>query len=55
MRLAKVLEGQQGLESASANLVGQVSLSWDDEQTTRETLVDALARGGFRESPFAGA
>jgi copper chaperone CopZ len=49
MRLAKVLEGHEGLESANANLVGQVSLSWDDERTTRDALVTALARGGFRE------
>jgi hypothetical protein len=24
-------------------------LSWDDEQTSREALVDALATAGFRE------
>jgi copper chaperone CopZ len=49
LRLAKVLEGQDGLESANANLLGQVSLSWDDERTSREALVSAMARGGFRE------
>ena len=38
-----------GLESANANLMGQVQLSWDDERTSRDALVDALARGGFRE------
>jgi hypothetical protein len=26
-----------------------VTLSWDDEQTSREALVDALATAGFRE------
>ena len=51
MRLAKVLEGHEGLESANANLLGQVSLSWDDERTTRAALLDAMARGGFRELP----
>jgi copper chaperone CopZ len=51
MRLANVLEGHEGLESANANLLGQVSLSWDDERTTRAALLDAMARGGFRELP----
>jgi copper chaperone CopZ len=49
MRLAKVLEGHEGLEGANANLLGQVSLQWDDERTTRVALLDALERGGFRE------
>jgi copper chaperone CopZ len=49
-RLAKVLEGHEGLEAANANLMGQVSLAWDDERTSREALLEALARGGFRES-----
>jgi copper chaperone CopZ len=49
MRLAKMLEGQEGLEEANANLMGQVTLAWDDERTQRETLLDAMARGGFRE------
>jgi len=48
-RLAGVLQGQAGLEGASANLVGEVTLRWDDEQTSRELLLEALARGGFRE------
>ena len=33
MRLAKVLEGADGLESANANLMGQVQLVYDDERT----------------------
>jgi copper chaperone CopZ len=49
MRLANVLEGHDGLEAANANLMGQVALAWDDERTSREALVDAMARGGFRE------
>lgn len=48
-RLAAALRGQEGLESANANLMGQVSLAFDDEQTTRQTLVAAMARAGFRE------
>jgi copper chaperone CopZ len=51
LRLANVLEGLDGLESANANLLGQVSLSWDDERTTRDALLTAMARGGFREVP----
>jgi copper chaperone CopZ len=49
MRLAKTLEGVEGLESANANLMGQVMLSWDDERVTRDALVEQMARGGFRE------
>ena len=47
--LAVALRAQDGLEGASANLMGQVTLEWDDSQTSRETLVEALARAGFRE------
>jgi hypothetical protein len=50
MRLAHVLRGHDGLESANANLLGEVTLSWDDERTSREALLAALARGGFRET-----
>ena len=49
MRLAKTLEGVEGLEFANANLMGQVLLSYDDERVTRDALVDTMARGGFRE------
>jgi copper chaperone CopZ len=49
MRLAATLRDHEGLEEANANLVGQVSLTWDDERTSRDALVEALARGGFRE------
>jgi copper chaperone CopZ len=50
MRLGKVLERHEGLEAANATLMGQVTLAWDDERTSRGALIDALARGGFRES-----
>jgi copper chaperone CopZ len=49
MRLAKTLEGTEGLELANATLMGQVQLQWDDELTTRDALVETMARGGFRE------
>lgn len=48
MRLAAALQGHDGLEQANANLVGQVSLTWDDERTSRGALVAAMARAGFR-------
>jgi hypothetical protein len=49
MRLAKMLEGHEGLEAANANLMGQVKLAWDDERTSRVALLESLARGGFHE------
>jgi len=49
-RLAATLQGHDGLEFASANLVGEVTLSWDEDRTDREALLAALAAGGFRES-----
>ena len=52
MRLASTLEGTDGLESANANLMGQVQLTYDDERTTRDALVEKMARGGFREQQF---
>ena len=48
LRLARSLEDHDGLEAATANLMGEVSLAWDDERTSREALLDAMARGGFR-------
>jgi copper chaperone CopZ len=53
-RLAVALEGHEGLESASANLVGDVMLSWDEERTSRDAILTALSKAGFREAP-AGA
>ena len=55
MRLAHVLRDHEGLESANANLMGEVRLSWDEERTSRDALLDAMARGGFREVAPAGA
>ena len=46
-RLAATLRDHPGLEQANANLMGQVTLSWDDERTSRETLVATMARAGF--------
>ena len=52
MRLAKTLEGTDGLESANANLMGLVQVSYDDERTTRAAIIDLMSRGGFREQQF---
>jgi copper chaperone CopZ len=49
MRLAAALQGHEGLEQANANLVGEVTLSWDEERTSREALLAAMSRAGFRE------
>ena len=49
-RLAAALHGHEGLEYANANLVGDVTLRWDDERTSRARLVAALAKAGFREA-----
>jgi copper chaperone CopZ len=49
MRLAQALEGHDGLEGANANLMGQLSLAWDDERTSREAIVERLAKAGFPE------
>ena len=48
-RLAGVLTGHEGLEAANANLMGLVTLEWDDERTTREALLEQMAKAGFRE------
>jgi copper chaperone CopZ len=49
-RLAGALAGHEGLEGANANLMGQVTLAWDDEKTTRDDLLALMAKAGFRET-----
>jgi copper chaperone CopZ len=49
MRLGATLEGHDGLELANVNLMGELQVAYDDQRTSREALVAALARGGFRE------
>jgi hypothetical protein len=48
-RLAVALRDHDGLESANANLMGVVTLAWDDEKTSRDLLLEAMSRAGFRE------
>lgn len=50
MRLAHALEGHEGLEGANANLMGQVTLAWDDERTDRDAILAAMTKAGFRET-----
>ena len=50
-RLATALRGHEGLESANANLLGDVTLAWDEDRTTRGEILAALARAGFHEAP----
>jgi len=47
MRLGGALQGLQGLESANANLMGELTIAWDDERVAREQIVAALERAGF--------
>jgi len=49
-RLAGALRGHDGLEYANANLMGDVTLSWDEEKTSRDAILAALARSGFPEA-----
>jgi copper chaperone CopZ len=48
LRLGGALGKLEGIESANANLMGQVALAWDDERVDREEIVAALDRAGFR-------
>jgi copper chaperone CopZ len=54
-RLAVALQGHEGLEAASANLVGEVTLAWDEARTSRREILDVLSRAGFREAAAASA
>lgn len=48
LRLGGALGKLDGIESANANLMGQVALAWDDERLKRDEIVAALDRAGFR-------
>ena len=48
LRLGAALEGLDGLEAANASLMGQVTLTWDDERVDREEIVARMAQAGFR-------
>ncbi len=46
-RLGAALQPLEGIEAANANLMGQLTLSWDDERIERDDIVAALGRAGF--------
>ena len=48
-RVAGALKPLEGIEYANANLMGQIDLQWDDEELSRETLVESLRKAGFPE------
>ena len=48
-RLAGALRGHEGIEYANANLMGEVTLEWDEDKTTRAEIAAALRRSGFPE------
>ena len=52
-RLAGALRGHDGIEYANANLLGEVSLAWDEEKTSRDEIVATLTRSGFPEVALA--
>ena len=47
MRLGAALQGLEGIESANANLLGELTLFWDDERLPRAEIVATLERAGF--------
>lgn len=46
-RLGAALSGHEGLEAANASLVGDVTLTWDEDRTSRAELLAAMAKAGF--------
>jgi copper chaperone CopZ len=49
-RLAAALRDHDGLEYANANLMGAVTLTWDEERTHLDALLAAMARAGFQRA-----
>ena len=47
MRLGAALQGLEGIDYANANLMGEVTISWDEERLPRAEIVAALERAGF--------
>jgi len=48
LRLGKALEGHDGLELANANLMGVVTLRYDEERTSLDALLAKMSNAGFR-------
>ena len=53
LRLGAALEGHDGLEAANANLLGEVTLTWDETRTDRSSLVAAMSKAGFHQVELA--
>jgi copper chaperone CopZ len=51
-RLGAALSEHEGLQGANASLMGDVTLTWDEERTSREELLAAMAKAGFHELPI---
>jgi hypothetical protein len=47
MRLGAALQSLRGIEFANANLLGELTLSWDEERLQRAEIVATLERAGF--------
>jgi copper chaperone CopZ len=47
MRLGAALQSLEGIEFANANLLGELTLSWDEERLQRAEIVATLERAGF--------
>ena len=50
LRLGKALEDHDGLELASASLMGVVTVRYDEERTSLEALLAKMSNAGFRAS-----
>ncbi len=48
LRLGKALEDHEGLELANANLMGEVTLQYDEERTSLDALLAKMSNSGFR-------
>ena len=48
-RLAAALRDVDGLEWANANLVGEVTVAFDEQRITRDQLLERLGKAGFHE------
>jgi copper chaperone CopZ len=48
LRLGKALEDHDGLELANANLMGVVTLRYDEERTSLGALLTKMSNAGFR-------
>lgn len=46
-RLGAALQDHEGLEAANASLMGDVTLTWDEDRTSRAELLAAMAKAGF--------